>query len=181
MPKPRAIPVLPIPQSLQTAQAPPSTSPSTTNGVTGTWYVSYASGQFCLTYVFSHITFSSCSCDSYFSRFIVVWFIKNLGIKKSPTARSRAVRPIGYFAVLQDAEQVPAPAVLGMLDIKKSPTARSRAVRPIGYFAVLQDAEHTRPCGSRLCLCLCRQVRLRISSPIAMDACVCYISLLPYF
>ncbi len=30
-----------------------------------------------------------------------------LDIKKSPTARSRAVRPIGYFAVLQDAEQVP--------------------------------------------------------------------------
>ena len=34
-------------------------------------------------------------------------------IKKSPTARSRAVRPIGYFAVLQDAEQVPVPAVHG--------------------------------------------------------------------
>ena len=29
-----------------------------------------------------------------------------LDIKKSPTARSRAVRPIGYFAVLQDAEQI---------------------------------------------------------------------------
>ena len=33
-------------------------------------------------------------------------------IKKSPTARSRAVRPIGYFAVLQDAEQISVPAVL---------------------------------------------------------------------
>ena len=32
-------------------------------------------------------------------------------IKKSPTARSRAVRPIGYFAVLQDAEQISVPAV----------------------------------------------------------------------
>ena len=30
---------------------------------------------------------------------------------KSPTARSRAVRPIGYFAVLQDAEQISVPAV----------------------------------------------------------------------
>jgi len=38
---------------------------------------------------------------------------KKLDIKKSPTARSRAVRPIGYFAVLQDAEQVPVPAVPG--------------------------------------------------------------------
>ena len=36
-----------------------------------------------------------------------------LDIKKSPTARSRAVRPIGYFDVLQDAEQVPVPAVPG--------------------------------------------------------------------
>ena len=34
-----------------------------------------------------------------------------LDIKKSPTARSRAVRPIGYFAVLQDAEQISVPAV----------------------------------------------------------------------
>ena len=31
-----------------------------------------------------------------------------LDIKKSPTARSRAVRPLGYFAVLQNVEQVPA-------------------------------------------------------------------------
>ena len=31
--------------------------------------------------------------------------------QKSPTARSRAVRPIGYFAVLQDAEQISVPAV----------------------------------------------------------------------
>ena len=36
---------------------------------------------------------------------------KMFDIKKSPTARSRAVRPIGYFAVLQDAEQISVPAV----------------------------------------------------------------------
>ena len=39
-------------------------------------------------------------------------FLKMFDIKKSPTARSRAVRPIGYFAVLQDAEQISVPAVL---------------------------------------------------------------------
>jgi len=46
-----------------------------------------------------------------FSVSLLFVFKKMLDIKKSPTARSRAVRPIGYFAVLQDAEQISVPAV----------------------------------------------------------------------
>ena len=49
-------------------------------------------------------------------RFILLgdqWNRLMIHLKKSPTARSRAVRPIGYFAVLQDAEQVPVPARAG--------------------------------------------------------------------
>ena len=85
---------------------------ATADGVQiGTLHPQYVC-QLLFTHVFSHITFSSCSCDSYFSRFIVVCFFKKLDIKKSPTARSRAVRPIGYFAVLQDVEQVPVPSML---------------------------------------------------------------------
>ena len=76
----------------------------------GTLHPQYVS-QLLFTHVFSLITFSSCSCDSYFSRFIVVCFFLKVRNIKSPTARSRAVRPIGYFAVLQDAEQISVPAV----------------------------------------------------------------------
>ena len=77
---------------------------STADGVQiGTLHPQYVS-QLLFTHVFSLNAFFK---SIFVSRFIVVCFFKMLYIKKSLTARSRAVRPIGYFAVLQDAEQVP--------------------------------------------------------------------------
>ena len=77
----------------------------------GTLHPQYVS-QLLFTYVFPTSLSAAVAAIHTFLVSLLFGFFLKLDIKKSPTARSRAVRPIGYFAVLQDAEQVTVPAVL---------------------------------------------------------------------